>query len=187
MARNKKRLNALTKMVKYGYGYVEPNKLQTTYNGGLLAQLPAAKELDVIENGRFLKYDYGKGECNLTGPGEWCLVFNEVKVYDRFETDADYAMTAFESPVEVPTVGVSYSESILTPRVYITKFGDTITTNTVKDEFDSVEVGDYLTIDTDGYLKKSGATLPASGQAWRIVKKYTMPDLQPGVKIMRVQ
>lgn len=187
MAKNKKRLNALTKMVKYGYGYVEGNKLSARYNGAIFAQLPAAKELEVIENGRFLKYDYGKGECNLTGPGEWLLVFNEVKVYDRFETDADFAMVPFASPTAVPTVGVSYSESVLTPRLFGTEFGDTMTTNTIKDEFDSIAVDDYLIIDTDGYLKKSGTELPKSGQAWQVVKKYTMPDLQPGVKIMRVQ
>lgn len=29
--------------------------------------------------------------------------------------------------------------------------------------------------------------MPASGMVWKVIKEYTMPDNQPGVKIQRVQ
>lgn len=71
------------------------------------------------------------------------------------------------------------------PRLIKTEVGDIITTNTIKDA--SVDAKDFLTVGADGILAVSGQTLPASGMAWQVVKVYTMPDGQPGVKIQRVQ
>lgn len=226
--RAKTRLNPDTKMVQYGYGWVEGNKLSARYNGKIFAQLPAAADIEVIENGRFLKYDYANGVCNLTGPGEWLLAFNEVKVYEDRQTDADFAMVKdnYEALVYnavgggaryahyMPGTGdntngerelIEYDNSeganpttstnggmmpvgtTMVPRLFKTDLGDIMTTNTIKDEYADINEKDFLTIDTDGYLKKSGTTMPADGMVWQVVKKYNMPDLQPGVKIMRVQ
>ena len=80
------------KFVKLGYGQVEPNHLSARRNGKIYAQLPADENIEVLENGQFVKYDYAAGKVNFTGAGEWLLVFNEVKVYDDRETDADFAM-----------------------------------------------------------------------------------------------
>ena len=80
------------KYVERGYGQVEPNHLSAQRNGQIYAQLPAAADIDVLENGQFVKYDYANNVTNFTGAGEWMLVFNEVKVYRDYETNADFAM-----------------------------------------------------------------------------------------------
>lgn len=92
MARAKKNLSPKATMVQYGYGQVEGNKLSARYNGQIYAQLPADPTIEILENGMFVKYDYANGVVNFTGPGDWLLVFNEVKVYEDRETDADFAM-----------------------------------------------------------------------------------------------
>ena len=69
--------------VEYGYGQVEPNHLSARRTGQIYAQLPANKDIKVLENGQFAKYDYAAGEVNFTGEGEFMLVYNEEKLYDE--------------------------------------------------------------------------------------------------------
>lgn len=88
----KTRLSEKALYVERGYGQVEPNHLSAQRTGQIYAQLPADAAIKVLENGQFVKYDYAKGLVNLTGKGEWMLVFNEVKVYHDYEGDADFAM-----------------------------------------------------------------------------------------------
>ena len=88
----KVRLSPKATYVERGYGQVEPNHLSAQRTGQIYAQLPAAANIDLLENGQFVKYDYQNGVVNFTGAGEWMLVFNEVKVYHEFESDADFAM-----------------------------------------------------------------------------------------------
>lgn len=78
--------------VENGYGQVEPNHLSAQRTGQIYAQLPAAQDIEVLENGQFVKYDYAKGEVNFSGAGEWMLVFNEVKTYYDYEPDCYFAM-----------------------------------------------------------------------------------------------
>lgn len=78
--------------VENGYGQVEPNHLSAQRTGQIYAQLPAAQDIEVLENGQFVKYDYANGEVNFTGAGEWMLVFNEVKTYYDYEPDCYFAM-----------------------------------------------------------------------------------------------
>lgn len=88
----KERLSKVAMFVERGYGQVEPNHLSAQRTSQIYAQLPAAKDIEVLENGQFVKYDYLNGEVNFTGKGEWMLVFNEVKVYHDFQGDQDFAM-----------------------------------------------------------------------------------------------
>ena len=67
--------------VKRGYGQVEPQMLSAQRTGQIYAQLPANQDIEVLENGQFVKYDYVNKEVNFTGKGEWMMVFNEVKLY----------------------------------------------------------------------------------------------------------
>ena len=60
-----------------GFGQVEPNHLSAQRTGQIYAQLPAAADYNVLENGQFVKYDYANGEVNKTGAGEWMLVLND--------------------------------------------------------------------------------------------------------------
>ena len=89
MARTKK---STAKFVKVGYGQVEPNHLSAQRTAQIYAQLPAAGDIDVLENGQFVKYNYKDGVVDFAGAGEWMLVFNEVKVYREHEADCDFAM-----------------------------------------------------------------------------------------------
>ena len=76
----------------YGYGQVEPNHLSAQRTSQVYAQLPAAADIDVLEQGQFVKYDYANGVCNFTGAGEWMLVFNEIKLYRENQLDCEFAM-----------------------------------------------------------------------------------------------
>ena len=90
-----KNITSQAKFVTYGYGQVEPNHLSAQRTGQIYAQLPANKDIDVLENGQFVKYDYAAengGEVNFTGAGEWMLVFNEIKLYREHQMDCEYAM-----------------------------------------------------------------------------------------------
>lgn len=78
--------------VERGYGQVEPNHLSAQRTAQIYAQLPAAANIEVLEQGQFVKYDYLKGECNFTGAGEWMLVFNEIKLYREEQSDCEFAM-----------------------------------------------------------------------------------------------
>jgi hypothetical protein len=93
--------------VELGYGQVEPNLLSAQRTGQIFAQLPAAEEIEVLENGQFAKYDYRNNEVNFEGEGEWMLVFNEVKVYRDYQRDCDFAMVKdnYEARVYSPITG----------------------------------------------------------------------------------
>ena len=83
------------KYVQAGYGQVEPNHLSAQRTGQIYAQLPANKDINVLENGQFVKYDYAAengGEVNFEGKGEWMLVFNEIKLYRPDQLDCEFAM-----------------------------------------------------------------------------------------------
>lgn len=78
--------------VEHGYGQVEPNHLSAQRTAQIYAQLPAAADIEVLQNGQFVKYDYKEGVVNFEGKGEWMLVFNEVKLYRDHEQYDDWAM-----------------------------------------------------------------------------------------------
>ena len=78
--------------VEMGFGQVEPNHLSAQYTGQIYAQLPADKDINVLEQGQFAKYDYEKGLVNFTGEGEWMLVYNEIKLYRKHQLDCEFAM-----------------------------------------------------------------------------------------------
>jgi len=168
-------------MKRIGYGQVEPNHLSAQRTGQIYAQLPADAALTVLENGQFVKYDYAAGKVDLTGAGEWMLVFNEVKLYDGYrETYKDFALKVANSP-----------DGAIYPRVFKTNVGDIYTTNCLyaagsKDaetEMEDLEVGNVLKIDSStGYLKKGGD----SDIQFKVVKVYNLADGQEAVKIQRI-
>lgn len=90
------------KYVEFGYGQVEPNHLSAQRTGQIYAQLPANPDIQILEQGQFVKYDYaandnGIGEVNFTGKGEWMLVYNEIKLYRNHldgskQWDCEFAM-----------------------------------------------------------------------------------------------
>ena len=69
----------------------------------------------------------------------------------------------------------------MVPRVFKTNVGDHYTTNMIDET--ELAVGDILSPRAaDGILCKSGD----ESMKWQVVKVYTMPDHQRGVKIMRI-
>ena len=240
----KKHITSQASYVEFGYGQVEPNHLSARKTGQIYAQLPAAKDIDVLEQGQFVKYDYAKGVCDFDGPGEWMLVFNEIKLYRDNQWDCEFAMVKdnyqarIYSPVSADTNwekqsryyngvdnegkssievnGKTYAYDDVTakpdmyepyytedpyhieskteeqrmpegttmvPRVLKTNVGDIYTTNTINET--ELAVGDLLTPQAaNGILAKEGAE--SADMKWQVVKVYTMPDHQKGVKIMRI-
>ena len=90
---------------RIGYGQVEPNQLSGQKNGQIYARLPLDPEVNVLQNGEFMFYDYANGTVNAgkaanqqTGTvatkGEPMLVFNEIKLYEPFWRTSykDFAM-----------------------------------------------------------------------------------------------
>ena len=72
----------------------------------------------------------------------------------------------------------------MVPRVFKTNIGDIMTTNTINET--ELVVGDELTPGAaDGILTKTGNDV-AGAMLWQVVKIYTMPDGQRGVKVMRI-
>lgn len=189
--------------VKRGYGQVEPNHLSAQRTGQIYAQLPAKADIEVLENGQFVKYDYQNKEVNFTGKGEWLMVFNEVKLYRDYEQYDDFAMIKSNyaarvySPVgqdtsdvevigkvEFPSLTVPAkmpANTSMVPRVFKINVGDIYTTNTVNEA--ALVVGDELKVGTDGYLAKTG---DAAGPVFVVVKVYTLADGQPAVKLQRI-
>lgn len=253
----KKHITSQASYVEHGYGQVEPNHLSAQRTAQVYAQLPAAKDIDVLEQGQFVKYDYAKGVVNFEGAGEWMLVYNEIKLYREHQMDCEFAMvkdnyqarvyspygtgldkngqptadgdTAWDrqsryyngedadgnTSITIPAEGenqktyqfddvtaapdmyeLHYNEdpfhiegpyrearmpegTTMVPRVFKTNIGDIFTTNTVNAT--ELKVGDVLTPGATGILQVGEGDMK-----WQVVKVYTMPDHQRGVKIMRI-
>ena len=248
----KKHITSQASYVQYGYGQVEPNHLSAQRTAQVYAQLPAAKDINVLEQGQFVKYDYANGVVNFTGAGEWMLVYNEIKLYRDHQLDCEFAMVKdnYQARIYSPfgygvdangqptadldtawdrqsryyngkdsdgntsiTVGentyayddvtaapdmyeLHYNEdpfhiegpyreqrmpegTTMVPRVFKTNVGDIFTTNTVNAT--ELKVGDVLTPGANGILEVGEGDMK-----WQVVKVYTMPDHQRGVKIMRI-
>lgn len=101
----KTRLSPAATYVERGFGQVEPNHLSAQRTAQIYAQLPAAANINVLENGQFVKYNYKDGVVDFAGLGEWMLVFNEVKVYRDHEADNDFAMKKEDYVARVYTPG----------------------------------------------------------------------------------
>ena len=148
------------KIGRIGFGQVEPNHLSAQRTAQIYAQLPAKNDIDILENGQFVKYDYENHQVNFTGKGEWMLVFNEIKLYDeRKQNYKDFALQrknfttdrysfTIQNVKNIPGVspavgsgntvsnvlvehdGLSFPGQMV-PRVFKTNIGDIMTTNTI--------------------------------------------------------
>lgn len=189
----------MAQISRVGFGQVEPNHLTGIVDGSIYAQLPAAAALgNVLENGRFAKYDMVAGAVNLTGAGPWMMIYNEEKLYDeRYQNHKDFAMV--KSTKVSKNVGIGnlkyrtrgYLD--LVPRLIEINVGDIFTTNTfgAATTNESAVAGEAVALDTTVYIGANGyltATAPENyaGPQFKCVKVYTMADGQPGVKLQRI-
>ena len=69
----------------------------------------------------------------------------------------------------------------MVPRVFKTNVGDIYTTNMINADRETLKVGDVLTPGAQGILEVADGDMK-----WQVVKVYTMPDHQKGVKLMRI-
>ena len=106
-------------------------------------------------------------------------VINELPEMGRLPVGYTYEREVMEDPAMMP------EGTVMVPRVFKTHEGDIFTTNTINATFDEVKVGDLLKVGANGILEPGAAETDTF--VWQIVKKYTMPDLQPAVKVMRVK
>lgn len=193
-----------TAIDRIGYGQVEPNHLSAQKTGQIYAQLPAMSDATTaithLEQGQFLKYNYAAGRASLDGDGEWMLVYCEEKLYDpRRQMHKDFCLdVATTRTFAGRSIGGFGEQEYIYPRLLKTNIGDIYTTNTFAGPAagpDAAVTGlsltagtDYLEVDsTTGYLKKAASLANGTAPVFQVVKEYTMPDGQPGVKIMRVK
>lgn len=197
-----------------GYGQVEANQLSGQKTGQIYASLPLDKNVTVLQNGEFMYYSYADGmvtaEPDKGSITEPYLVFNEVKLYEEpyRTTYKDFAMIrvgenyvtsklateGYGDGAETASATVAthteypYRMDGVAPRMIKTNIGDIMTTNMVKIGAEYA-VGDLVAPELDSASKTlvlAAATAP-TGMAWQVVKVYTMPDGQPGLKLQRVQ
>lgn len=190
-------------MKRIGFGQVEGNHLSAQRTGQIYAQLPAKNDINLLENGQFVKYNYADGVVDFEGEGEWMLVYNEVKLYDApwRESYKDFAMIKDNYTPGSDSIthdGLGPFKGQMTPRLFKTNIGDIFTTNCLEKANTSgktevtltdLAVGDVVApTKTNGYLKKSdsGTTTDDTVMKWQVVKLTTMPDGQAAVKLMRI-
>ena len=152
-----------------GYGQVEPNQLSAQKTGQIYASLPLASDVDILQNGEFMYYDYKSGTVTADGVGEPMLVFNEVKLYEPFWQTSykDFAMirvgdnyvtsrlatAGYGDGAETEGVASAHSDwqagyrmDGIAPRLFKTNVGDIFTTN-------MVETGAEITYNQGDVLK----------------------------------
>ena len=190
-------------MKRVGFGQVEANHLSAQRTGQIYAQLPAKSDINLLENGQFVKYNYADGVVDFEGEGEWMLVYNEVKLYDApwRESYKDFAMIKDNYTPGSDSIthdGLGPFKGQMVPRLFKTNIGDIFTTNCLEKANTSgkaevtltdLAVGDVVApTKTNGYLKKSdsGTTTDDTVMKWQVVKLTTMPDGQAAVKLMRI-
>ena len=101
-----------------------------------------------------------------------------------------------ESYKDFSLIKTNYVSGEMTPRLIKTNIGDIFTTNCLEvantsgnatvETTETYEVGDQLGVSATGYLSKAAKAGGYTGPVFNIVKIYTMPDGQPGVKVQRI-
>lgn len=186
---------------KIGFGQVEPNHLSGIVEGKIYAQYPAntATMGNILEQGRFAKYDGSLNQVNLTGKGAWMMIYNEEKLPDeRKQNHKDFALKAED-----------YTYGEITPRLINIEVGDIFTTNTIdmtgtmavtdvnaltdsKETaiaFSTIAIGSKMYIGDNGYLSPVQGS---SSEEFEVIKPFAgtaanLPDMQPAVKLMRIK
>ncbi len=85
-----------TTLNRIGFGQVEPNQLSAIKTGQIYASLPLATDVNLLQNGEFMFYNYREGavtgqDTNGTAPEPY-LVYNEIKIYEDWLSYKDFAM-----------------------------------------------------------------------------------------------
>ena len=105
---------------------------------------------------------------------------------------SSFSFLKIEPPINPNPTHTEYDYRMdgFAPRLFKTNIGDLMTTNMVKTGVE-YKKGDLLvpvknTTSNTLQLELASGT-PAIDMRWQVVKVYTMPDGQPGLKLQRVQ
>ena len=146
---------------------------------------PATGEFKTL--GGEMIYDEDAKKWRAAAPGEQVPDYSVAnKVYDYYEMD-DINNPDIDNEISKRLFMKikDYKEKMMpagttmVPRVFKTNVGDIFTTNTINAE--TLKVGDVLTPGAKGILE-----IGEGDMKWQVVKVYTMPDHQKGVKVMRI-
>lgn len=177
-----------------GFGQVELNQVAGgMITGQLVDQVPASKDEEllkgckILEQGRFVKVQTNEdGTQELVADksveGPWVMIYNEEYFYDERDMyHKDFAMRAED-----------YIDEIMVPRCYTLIKTDKFTTNcfvcqnTGKnaevEESIELKCHDFVGVGDDGYLV-AWDEADQEGPKFEVIKEYTMPDMQPAVKL----
>ena len=234
----------MANFTRIGFGQVEPNQLSAIKTGQIYASLPLSTDVNVLQNGEFMFYNYAENavtgtDTNGTAPEPY-VVYNEIKIYEDWLSYKDFAMirvgdnyvtnpamigrltsenadgtiygggaNTIGASVGTPTtpgdivitpgyqnpedyqatighVEYPYRMDGIAPRLLKTNVGDIFTTNMVKTGVE-YSVGTPLGLEpTDRNTMELSPDGDTSLMKWVVVKVYTMPDGQPGLKIQRI-
>ena len=196
---------------RVGFGQVEPNHLSMQKTAEMKAQAAAEASVEILENGQFVKYNAAKGTnfgqvkpaADFSPMSEWYMVFNEVKLYDDFwrESYKDFAMIRENYTPGNATIthdGVGPFPGQMVPRIIKLNIGDSYTTNCIgvgnTSGKKTVEYAKEIAAEAilcpnkkTGYLVLSTDTDADTEYQLQVAKIYTMPDGQPGLKLVRVK
>ena len=152
----------------------------------------------VTETKKVKQFTYGGQTYDLDDNGTSTTQVPVVYTYDDVTKDVEdiYEWGFTNDPWR--RLGIYHEKKMpagttMVPRVFKTNVGDIFTTNTINvGQNVTLAVGQKLYVGDKGILttsKKNSADTngAASGDmVWQVVKVYTMPDNQKGVKIMRI-
>lgn len=199
-------IQSKAKYVEYGYSQVEPNHLSAQRTGQIYAQLPAAADIDVLENGQFACYDYATGLVQLPGKVgtgisganyelEPMLVFNEIKLYREHQLDCEFAMVKdnynarIYSPLDPDTLNWTKQSRYYNGTDAAGNTSITTIAPTYEDAGATFVAGtDYYTKNADGdYVKAEGLTEFAENTDYYVLAdagiSYPIDDVTAGPDI----
>lgn len=142
-----------------------------------------------VELGGELIYDEEAKKWRMAEPGEEVPDYSFAnKVHDYYELDdvnnpaiTDEVSKRLFMKIKDYKEKMMPAGTTMVPRVFKTNVGDIYTTNMINADRDSLKVGDVLTPGAKGILEVADGDMK-----WQVVKVYTMPDHQKGVKLMRI-
>ena len=178
---------AITRLTIDGFGQVELNNCAFPRDGRVEAQAPlkADNNIPVYENGMILAVDKAANEVRAVATGDTVIGLNysAEHLYDASKMGLkNFSLRAGDYP-----------------RIGLLSVGDKFTTNTIcydntansgfatDDDAAKTKLAAFATTAVYGTTDASGAiklvaTKPASGVVLKVIKVYTMPDGQYGVR-----
>ena len=144
---------------------------------------------EFVELGDEMIYDEEAKKWRMAEPGEAVPDYSIAnKVHDYYELDDVNAPGLDEVSKRLFMKLRDYKEKMMpagttmVPRVFKTNIGDHYTTNMINATPDELTLGATLKVGEKGILEPG----TDDKMTWQVVKVYTMPDHQRGVKIMRI-